>query len=102
LNETEQELSNSINASKYKVEDMWTDIVTNWVLAQTTPFTLSDILTKALNKEPKTWKRPDENRVTGILQSLSFEKPKNTTRVNGKGGKYYYPIINNILDKVAS
>jgi predicted P-loop ATPase len=102
LNETEQELSNSINSSKYKVEDMWTDIVTNWALVQTQPFTLSDVLTKALNKESRTWKRSDENRVTEILKSLGFEKPKNTTRVNGKGGKYYYPLTNNVVAKVAS
>ncbi|MBX9256889.1 hypothetical protein H1Q63_23680 [Desmonostoc muscorum CCALA 125] len=102
LNETEQELSNSINSNKYQVEDMWTDIVTNWALDQTTPFTLFDVLTLALKKEPKTWKRPDENRVSEILQSLRFEKPKNTTRVNGKVGKYYYPITNNTLAKLAS
>jgi predicted P-loop ATPase len=102
LNEIEQQLSNSVNAKKYQFEDMWTEIITNWVIAQTEPFTLSDVLTKALKKEVKSWKRSDENRVTAILQSLGFNKPDKSTRVKDKVGKYYYPITNNILAEVAS
>lgn len=102
LNQIEQELSNSVNASKYQVKDMWTDIVSNWALAQIEPFTLSDVLIKALKKEPKNWKRSDQERVNEILQSLGFKKPEKTTRVNGQVGKYYDPITNCTLVKVTN
>lgn len=89
LNEAEQRLSNAANAKKYKEEDLWTEPITNWVHSQTEGFTLTDVMTEAIGKEPKDWTRNDAKRVKGILHSLGIEHPTQATRVNGKPGKYY-------------
>jgi len=92
LNETEQQLSDSINAQKYFEEDVWTEPVTSWVMAQTEPFILSDVLTHALNMEPAKRKTSNQKRVQAILESLGLEIPKTTARCKGKEGKWYQPL----------
>ncbi|GAB4320225.1 MAG: hypothetical protein OHK0047_02710 [Leptolyngbyaceae cyanobacterium] len=92
LNETEQQLSDSINAQKYFEEDVWAEPVTSWVMAQTEPFILSDVLTHVLKKEPGAWKRTDEVRVQAILKSLGYEIPQQSTRYKSKINKWYHPL----------
>jgi predicted P-loop ATPase len=92
LNETEQQLSDSINAQKYFEEDVWTEPVTSWVMGQTEQFTLSDVMEQALDKSPGTWKPYERKRVKAILNSLGLETPEKTTRYKGKGGKWYQPL----------
>lgn len=95
LNETEQQLSDSVNAQKYFEEDVWTELVTSWVLDQTKPFTFSDVMEQALDKPPRTWKPYDRDRVKTILNSLGLETPEKTTRYKGKPGKWYeLPNVN--------
>jgi predicted P-loop ATPase len=88
LNETEQEMLNAVN-KKYQANDMWEDIVTNWVEKRQEPFVLGDVLTQAIGKEPKSWTRKDEERISDILRGLGLEKPTKASRVNGKSGKYW-------------
>ncbi|MEP0755833.1 virulence-associated E family protein [Trichocoleus sp. Lan] len=92
LTETQQHLSNAINMN-HQQSDMWEDLVNNWVSKQEDPFTLSDVLVKAIGKEPKSWKRSDATRVVSILESMGLKKPDKATRVNGKDkpGKYWDP-----------
>ncbi|MBD1880265.1 MULTISPECIES: virulence-associated E family protein [unclassified Coleofasciculus] len=90
LNETEQQISNAMNMN-HQESDMWKDLVINWISQQKEPFTLSDILVQAIGKEPRSWKRSDETRVTSILESIGLDKPDKATRVNGKSGKYWHP-----------
>jgi len=92
LSTTEQELSNAINTRKYQLEDVWSEVVTDWALKQEKPFTLSDVFTQVLSIDPRSWRRTDQNRVKSILKSLGFEEPKTASRVNGKTGKYYQPL----------
>ncbi|WP_055073888.1 VapE domain-containing protein [Pseudanabaena sp. 'Roaring Creek'] len=92
LDDDEQNKSDSLNNSKNLLEDMWKEKISEWTLSQTTPFTLGDVLTKCLNIPAKTWKRSDEARVTSILDTLGFPKPKTSTRVDGKSGKYFLPM----------
>lgn len=88
LNETEQEMLNAVN-KKYEANDMWEDIVADWVEKQEKPFVLSDILTQAIGKEPKSWTKKDQERITNILTGLGLEKPTKASRVNGKSGRYW-------------
>jgi len=88
LNETEQEMLNAVN-KKYQANDMWEDIVANWVEKRQEPFVLGDVLTQAIGKEPKSWTRKDEERISDILRGLGLEKPTKASRVNGKSGKYW-------------
>jgi len=88
LNETEQQVLNAVN-EKYQATDMWEDIVANWVEKRQEPFTLGDVLTQAIGKEPKSWNRKDEERIIDILRRLGLEKPTTASRVNGKPGKYW-------------
>jgi len=50
---------------------------------------LSDVLTQAIGKEPKSWITKDQERITNILRGLGLEKPTKASRVNGKSGKYW-------------
>lgn len=88
LNETEQQLSNARNI-KYQQYDIWQTTIENWLSEQTEPFTLSDVLTNAIGKEPKFLGTKDKDRVINILLQLGCQKPAKTTRVNSKPGKYW-------------
>lgn len=91
LNDLEQAANNKANAEKFRDEDVWTEIVRKWLSNQIEPFTLSDVLIKAIGKQPQDLKKFDQTRIKAILRSLGLKHPEQTTRVGGKPGKYYKP-----------
>jgi predicted P-loop ATPase len=96
LTKTEQELSNSVNAQKFQVEDIWVEPVTNWVMSRAEPFTFTNVMEQALTKQTGTWKANERDRVKNILKFLGLKSPEKTTRYNGISGKWYQPLTTKI------
>jgi len=66
----------------YEVTDSWDEIVSNYMDTCLAPVTTDEVLTNALNFEPKSIKRADEMRVGEILKRRGHQRVRN--RINGE------------------
>jgi predicted P-loop ATPase len=87
LTPEEQELSNHLN-SDYDVKDVWENDVLNWIATQTEPFTISDVLFKALDIPKSKQNRVHQLRVSTILTQAGYIKGRN--KPLGKERGYYW------------
>ncbi len=78
--EEEAELTKA--QKRFERRDPWDELVEGFVDRRLTPFSIAEVLEKAIEKPAGQWTRADENRVGSVLKRLGYETKRSW--VDGK------------------
>lgn len=80
--DTEGEAALSEASEEYRTEHPWEPTIAAWASKRIVPFTISDVLTEAVERDVSQQTQQDEKTVAAILRHLGFEKSRRQTGGN--------------------